>query len=238
VFSYIGVELVTVTAFEAANPADLRWTTKHIAYVILVIYGMTVGGISANVEWFDKNLPQSYSQNLVSAGNMDVSFLGHSPITNETRAEGTNFAPVIAALEAGASYKAIAGFLLGCLVYSALSCANGNLYVASRTLYGITRDLDLNSNNSFESFFAHLNVVTPTWRVPLWSVISSIVLVASWLPFVKLGLNQQDVSFALPFNLQHTNDSSYFKSCHLLVVSACCLSGLPSASHSSDITGG
>jgi amino acid transporter len=238
VFPYIGIELVTVTAFEAANPADLRWATKNIAYVILFIYGITIGGIAANVEWFDKNLLSNYSQNLVSAGSMDVNFLGHPAIANQGRANGTSLAPVIAVLEAGASYRLVASILLGFLVYSALSCANANLYVASRTLYGITRDLDLNSSNFFESFFAHLNVVTPTWRVPLWSIISSIVLVASWLPFVKLGLNEQDVSFALTFKLQHADDSSYFKLCHLLVVSAYCLSGLPNALHSSDITGG
>jgi yeast amino acid transporter len=50
VFAYVGVELVTVTAFEAKNPADLRLPAKNIAYVVLIIYALTIGGISANVE--------------------------------------------------------------------------------------------------------------------------------------------------------------------------------------------
>lgn len=97
-------------------------------------------------------------------------------------------------LEAGSSYIPVANVLLAFLVYSALSCANANLYVASWTLYGLTRDLNLRSDNWFESLFAHLNIVTVKWRVPLWSIIASIALVSSWLPFMKLGLGQQDVS--------------------------------------------
>jgi yeast amino acid transporter len=163
VFAYIGVELVTVTAFEAKNPADLRWPAKNIAYVILIIYAVTIGGISANLEWFDKNLPQFYSQPLISTHGTDNSTLGHTPIIDQTKALlGTSFAPLIATLEAGSSYIPVANILLAFLVYSALSCANANLYVASRTLYGLTRDLDLASENWFESLFAHLNIVTVT----------------------------------------------------------------------------
>ena len=194
IFPYIGVELVTLTAFEAANPAKLRWPTKNIAYVITLIYGLIVGALAANVEWFDSNLPQNYSQDLVNLTTAGLDILGHSPLANQTWAQGTTFAPVIAVLEAGASYKPVASVLLGFLVYSALSCANSNLYVASRALYGLTRDLALDGDNFFERLFAHLNQITPTYRVPLWSIILSLILCASWLPFVKLGLNQQDVS--------------------------------------------
>jgi len=168
----------------------------------LIIYGLTIGGISANVEWFDKNLPQFYSQPLISTYGVDNSTLGHAPIIDQTKALlGTSFAPLIATLEAGSSYITVTTVLLALLVYSALSCANANLYVASRTLYGLTRDLNIASDNWFESFFAHLNIVTVKWRVPLWSIIASIALVSSWLPFVKLGLGAQDVSWKtiLPF---------------------------------------
>lgn len=194
-FAYVGIELVTVTAFEAKNPSDLRWPAKNIAYIILIIYAVTIGGISANVEWFDKNLPEFYSQPLISTIGMTNSTLGHTPIIDQTKPPlGTSFAPLIATLEAGSSYIQVTTVLLAFLVYSALSCANANLYVASRTLYGLTRDLDLASDNWFESLFANLNIVTVKWRVPLWSIIASIALVSSWLPFVKLGLGQQDVS--------------------------------------------
>jgi len=202
VFAYIGVELVTVTAFEAKDPADLRWPAKNIAYVILIIYAITIGGISANVEWFDQNLPQFYSQPLISTFGMNNNTLGHIPIINQAAPLlGTSFAPLIATLEAGSSYVQAATVLLAFLVYSALSCANANLYVASRTLYGLTRDLHLASDNWFESLLAHLNIVTVKWRVPLWSIIASIALVSSWLPFVKLGLGEQDVSLKTFYSL-------------------------------------
>jgi amino acid transporter len=133
---------------------------------------------------------------------MGNSTLGHTPIIDQTKGLlGTNFAPLIATLEAGSSYIPVTNVLLAFLVYSALSCANANLYVASRTLYGLTRDLNLRSNNWFESLFAHLNIVTVKWRVPLWSIIASIALVSSWLPFVKLGLGQQDVSSKIRLSL-------------------------------------
>jgi yeast amino acid transporter len=202
VFAYVGVELVTVTAFEAKNPADLRLPAKNIAYVVLIIYALTIGGISANVEWFDKNLPQFYSQPLISTYGMNNITLGHTPIINQTMALlGTSFAPLIATLEAGSAYIPVTTALLVLLIYSALSCANANLYVASRALYGLTRDLNLASNNWFESLFAHLNIVTVKWRVPLWSIIASVALVSSWLPFVRLGLVEQDVSTKTPLPL-------------------------------------
>lgn len=134
IFPYIGIELVTVTAFEAKDPAKLRWPTKNIAYFITIVYAVTVGGIAANVEWFDPHLPQHYSQSLVSTKSCDIDVLGHCPLADPTRANGTNFAPIIAVLEAGMPYKPVATVLLASLVYSALSCANTNLYVASRTL--------------------------------------------------------------------------------------------------------
>ena len=178
---------MTVTAFEAADPAKLRWPTKNIAYVITLIYGLIVGALAANVEWFDSKLPQNYSEGLVNSITAGLDILGHLPIANQTLARGTTFAPVIAVLEAGSAYKIVASILSGFLVYSALSCANTNLYVASRTLYGLTRDLDLDGDNFFERLFAHLNQITPTYRVPLWSILLSLILCASWLPFVKLG---------------------------------------------------
>jgi amino acid transporter len=179
----------------------LRWPTKHIAYVVTLIYLLVVGAITANVEWFDWNLPQHFNEALVDLGS-SIDILGHIPLADMNRANGTNIAPVIGLLEAGKAYKTFGAVLLGLLVYSALSCANTNLYVASRTLYGLTRDLSMDSHSIFERLLAHLNIVTPTYRVPLYSIFFSLVLCASWLPFVKIGLNQQDVSHP-PIRLMH-----------------------------------
>jgi yeast amino acid transporter len=50
--SFIGVEIVAVTAFEAAKPHELQNPAKNVAWATLVLYLMSIGGFIANVEWF------------------------------------------------------------------------------------------------------------------------------------------------------------------------------------------
>jgi len=195
IFSYIGVELITVTAFEAANPSRLKGPAKHIAYIIVAIYLISIGGFVANIEWFNQNLPQFFGQALVS---LDDPNLGHVPRKWPDSSRSTA-APVIAVLQAGIS--ALPGVLTGFLVYSGLSAANTALYVASRTLYGLTRDLSQRDDSRIVRFFAKLNTVTPTTHIPVWALVVSWVIFSSWLPFVHLhsGYTQQEVCLAFVF---------------------------------------
>lgn len=136
----------------------------------------------ANIEWFNKDLPKFYFQD-----HVDVvpgsSALGHIPWTFHNSSNSTA-APVIAALQAG--IPILPGVLVGFIVYSGLSTANSALYVASRTLYGLTRDLDQLDSRRVVRFFAKLNTISPTTKIPVWALIVSTLAFSSWLPFVHL----------------------------------------------------
>ncbi|KAG4442062.1 hypothetical protein IFR05_002456 [Cadophora sp. M221] len=196
IFSYIGVELVTVTAFEASDPSRLKGPTKHIAYIILAIYMISIGGFVANVEWFNQNLPHFFGQDLVIINDTD-STLGHIPRSDWHNSSRSTAAPVIAVLEVG--LETLPGVLTGFLVYSGLSTANTALYVASRTLYGLTRDLSQTDRNIIVRFFAKLNTVSPTTRIPVWSLVTSCIIFSSWLPFVRFhsGYTKDEVQEVL-----------------------------------------
>jgi amino acid transporter len=172
----------------------MQLPAKHIAYVVFFIYMISVGGFAANIEWFNQNLPQFEGQSLVNITDPNAN-LGHVPRSDGILSQlyGTTAAPIIAVAEAG--LNVLPGVLIGFLVYSGVSCANTALYVASRTLYGLTRNLRYNSDSVFERFFANLNFVSGTTRVPSWAIGTSALVFASWLPFVTLksSLSQQEV---------------------------------------------
>ncbi|KAH6682673.1 amino acid permease-domain-containing protein [Halenospora varia] len=183
IFSYIGIEVITVTAFEARNPSQLKWPAKHIAFIIMAIYLIIIGGFVANIEWFNQSLPEFLSQSLVSI--RDVT-LGHDPFDWPVKVDSrSKAAPVIAVMQAGV--KVLPGLLNGFIIYSGVSVANTVLYVASRTLYGLTRDLSHNTSSKIMNFIANLNKVSPTTRIPVWSLVVSLLIFSIWLPFIHLS---------------------------------------------------
>ena len=85
---------------------------------------------------------------------------------------------VLAALDA--RYPNIAGFFVGALLYSALGAANTNLYISSRTLYGMTRRPG--------SRFPWLKGLGSVWHrngVPMVALFVSAVCFM-WLPIVAV----------------------------------------------------
>lgn len=121
IYSYLGVEVVAITAFEARDLPSLRAPSKWIAYVVFVLYLLVTIGELLNVSWSNPDLPPVY-------GGISM----HKSPEPRTRT-----IIVLTALQA--RYPNIAGFLVGALLYSAVSAANTNLYISSRTLYGMTR---------------------------------------------------------------------------------------------------
>jgi amino acid transporter len=195
IFAYIGVELVTVCAFEARNPKQLMRPAKNIAYVITAIYLVCIGGFVTNVEWFNQSLPLFLEQPLVAYPGSNDTSLGHTPWPFNHSSSRAYAAPVIAVLQVG--ILNLPGVIVGFLVYSGLSCGVTTLYVASRTLYGLTRDLSPTDPNWFVRRFATLNVISSRRHIPVWSLIVSLLAVAAWLPFIKLKsqLEQTEVSY-------------------------------------------
>ncbi|KAN0066848.1 Amino acid permease/ SLC12A domain containing protein [Elaphomyces granulatus] len=153
-YSFQGVEAITVTAFEARDASALRWPSRWIAYVAL------------NVAWSDPHLPLIYDD-LVAR--------------NSTMNPPTSRVIIFTTFLAG--YQSLAGFLNGCLIFSVLSASNTSLYVSSRTLYGITREMP--DTNWLNKQIRRLSLVVPRTGVPAAALLFSAVSFF-WLPFLRL----------------------------------------------------
>lgn len=178
-YGFLGVESVTVIAYEARDLKSIRLSSQYIAYVCLALYLFCAIGEFINVEWTNTLLPLKYvNPNMKEAARHE-----HDTDINSSAII------VIAAFEAG--QKKIAGVLNGCIMFSALSAANSSLYVASRVLYGMTRDMNPRSP------LAPLKGLGRVWNktgVPvraLWVSFGAFV----WLPFLrwKGGIAVSDV---------------------------------------------
>ena len=176
-YGFLGVEMISVTAYEARDLRSLRWPSRTIAYFVLFLYFLCALGEVLNVDWQNSALPEIYGG------------------VNEASAMAVTASPsraivVIAALQSG--YRRIPGFLNGCMIFSAVSAANTALYTASRTLYGMTRTI-----NPYQWFrmLKQLGTVSRRSGVPMWALFAS-WLAFLWLPFLQLkgGVAIQDVS--------------------------------------------
>lgn len=181
-YGFLGIESLTVTAYEARDLRSIRIPSQVIAYVILALYLFCAIGEFLNVEWKNSGLPSKY----INPNNRDSKDAG----THNTRI-GAGAIIVVAAFETG--HKKIAGLLNGSIIFSALSAANSALYVASRVLYGMTRSIDPRSPFAI---FRGLGSVWNRTGVPVRALWISF-LGFCWLPFLRLkgGIAIDDVGF-------------------------------------------
>ena len=177
VYGFMGVEVIAVTAFEARNPKALRFPAKWIAYICFFLEFFLVLGEVLTVHWKDPALHQLDQRD----GTADQSQDGYVAIF------------VLAPLNA--RIQTLPGFLSGCVIFCVLSCANTALYVASRTLFGLTREIPSNHDFWLMRWLSRLGTTTPRTFVPGWALVVS-VLVFCWLPFLhfKHGYSTQYVS--------------------------------------------
>ena len=161
---------MTVTAYEARDLRSIRRPSQCIAYIILGLYLFCIIGELLNVEWTNSALPEKYVNPIrkVTANGDGNGQIGSGAII------------VVAAFQAG--HKKIAGLLNGCMMFSALSAANSSLYVASRVLYGMTRDIHPDSPMAI---FKGLSSVWSRTGVPIRALWVSF-LAFIWLPFLRL----------------------------------------------------
>lgn len=181
-FAYIGVELLTLTAFEARDPHELKFPARNIAWFTVVLYCLTTGLIVSNIPWQNRNLPRLFGQALttITHGPSDQDFYEPDPNANPK----SSAAPIIALRRAG--FKVLPSFLNACLIYSALSCANTALYVASRQLYGLTRSITVTGQSGpLRKFLAWTSGVEFRTKSP-WPALIVSVGILYWLPFIRL----------------------------------------------------
>ena len=136
-----------------------------------MLYLFTLIGELLVTSWTSKDLPLIYfSSNVTQSPSQKV-------------AGSVNIA--VAALHS-AEYFDMAAFLNGCYIFSALSASNSALYVASRTLYGLSRGLP--PHNYITRPFRKLSTVFPRTRTPARALLVS-MLSFFWLPFITLAGN-------------------------------------------------
>jgi amino acid transporter len=169
-FGFIGIEAVAVTAFEARSSKSLRLPSQCIAYVTLLLYFLCLLGQLLNVSWTSDHLPLIY-------GGIGNGFKDTKDLENPASSSLT-----IIALWAWGK-KSLAGFLNGAMIFSVLSASNTSIYIASRTLYGMARDVP--TSNWIGRRIHSLSYVEPKTGVPARALVFS-ALSFIWLPFVSL----------------------------------------------------
>ncbi|RAH40496.1 amino acid transporter [Aspergillus brunneoviolaceus CBS 621.78] len=162
-YAFQGIELYAMAAFEARDAHAIRWPSRWITYVVVVVYIMCTVGEILTVKWNNPELPRLHD--------------GTSESRNST--SRTNSMIILAAL--GREHKSVAGFLNGCLLFSAFSAANTSLYVASRTLYGMASSIPGNL-----WIARKLRTLSPGTQVPIVALLVT-AFAFCWVPFLNIN---------------------------------------------------
>lgn len=167
-FSFYGVESLAVTAYEAKYSTSLTWPSRFIAYVIFLFYFLCTIGGALTVSWTAPYLPPIFGVAGNSTASLDNPPRSDNWVVNITLASG---------------YNNLAGFLNGCFIFSVLSTSNTALYIASRTLYGMTREIP--DSNMLGRILNSLSLVVRQTSVPAAALLFTAVFFI-WLPFLQL----------------------------------------------------
>jgi len=167
-YCYLGIEVVIVTAFEARDNKSLRRPSQIIAYFIVLLYILaSIGGL-LNISWRDSHLPQ------IGIGSSN----GTATI-DKTPPQSSNMA-VLVIWNTG--FESLAGFINACLIFSLVSISNTSMYVASRTLYGMTRKIW--AENIVAKVLRSFSIVAPKTGVPAAALMVSAISFV-WMPFLE-----------------------------------------------------
>ena len=149
--------------------------------------------MSFDLKWDDVNLPRA-------------SWLVSEPANTGHLLKATsNSAFIIAGKEA--ELPGLAGFITVGLVISALTAANTTLYVASRTLFGLTRRVKAGPDSPWiQKFFASLGK-TNHRKVPMRAILASCCF--CWVPFLYLSDSDESGT-----NIGTVRSPIFFLVCH------------------------
>lgn len=211
-FAFMGIETVAITAYEAKNRKQLNMPVRYIAWLISGLYMISVFGAVINVSWYDNRLPTLYENqegNPAASSPLSACITAMTlapratPATSPSTSSSTsatiddasrNLSPLVIALQ-NVDSSVGQSAITGCLIYVVLSAANAGLYVASRTLFGLTRKIDRNASFPM-SAVRRLGWVTKGTevrgygvifgKIPAPSIFFS-VLCFCWIPFIHLS---------------------------------------------------
>lgn len=167
-----------MTALETKDPQrSLKYPARLIGWLTAAIYFLCALSFYLNVRWTDPLLPSL-------SGRINHGSLTIAPSTNTTQ---TSAIVVIAVLNA--NIPKLPGFLNGCLIMAVLSASNTALYVSSRTLFGLTREVD--PEDKYWGWISKLSTTTYNRKVPAPALFAS-ALAFCWVPFLHLTKSYSD----------------------------------------------
>ena len=179
------------------GPVDgtVRFAAVWISIMAGCIYTLGALLVSFDLKWDDVNLPRA-------------SWLVSEPANTGHLMKGTsNSAFIIAGKEA--ELPGLAGFITVGLVISALTAANTTLYVASRTLFGLTRRVTAGPDSLWiERFFSFLGK-TNHRKVPMRAILASCCF--CWVPFLYLSNSDESGT-----NIGTVRSPIFFSMCHII----------------------
>jgi amino acid transporter len=183
-FAYVGIEITAASALEArvtkeqptSSPKSrtigrtVKFSAIWIPFFAGVVYVLAGTLVTLNISWDDKRLPRmSWVTGPETDGNPGVG--------------STASAFVLVAEDSGVPGLASAMNLF--LMFTALTCANTNLYVASRTLFALTRNIESGPNTPwYDKILAYFGR-TNNKKVPLAAILASCIF--AWIPFLYLA---------------------------------------------------
>ena len=204
VFAYLGTELVGVTVGEASNPRKvIPRAIKMTFYRILLFYVVLV---------FLLGMIVPYNSKLLLDAN--------------TKSNSAKASPFVVAIEI-AGIKALPGILNACILIFVFSASNSDLYIASRTLYGLAAEgkaprifartdkrgvpyMALGASASF-CLLAFLGVNTDSYKVfgyfvnlvTMFGILTWISILISHICFVNArkaqGIDDAQLAYKSPF---------------------------------------
>lgn len=177
VFSFVGVEAVSVTAYEARSLKDLRRPSKIIPILVLAIYLPYTIAEGFGIWWKSPWLSQSLGDPVLPKNGTGTISLS-PPVIEALQVHSDGIAEAVRLHSNG-----VATFVEAFIMYSAFSTANASLYIASRILYG--------SADRVSHYAKWLQSFTRVWKsgVPRWCVLAS-ALSFWWISFSQLRQNQ------------------------------------------------
>jgi amino acid transporter len=189
-FAYVGVEVVAASALEAQWPrksADdrtnsdisrrsndtligntVKFSSIFISFLATIAYSVSGLLASFDIQREDCQLPRLSWVNVPS-----------------TECQPSNTASAFVAIAQQSQIPHLADVFNIFLVFTCLTCANTNLYVASRALFGLTSRLDGGSGQPWYLRFLAYFGRTNHRKVPMRAMIFS-AFAFCWVPFLQL----------------------------------------------------
>ncbi len=192
-FAFLGVEIPAATALEArispntagkGGPVDrsVKFSAIWIPIIVGFIYILGALLVSFDLDWNDPQLPR-LSWLAVANGTAG------STSGSETSVNKSNSAFVIAAENSTISgHQGLATFINVCIMITALTAANTTLYVASRTLFSLTKGIQANASSPWITRFLSFFGQTNHRKVPMHALAASCCF--CWVPFLYLSSNK------------------------------------------------